>query len=241
MATTKKSSAKSAKSAAPKSAAPKKNAATKNAATKNAATKSAATKSAATKNAATKSAATKNAATKTAATKNAAPTKAVGPVAALPPRAPGERRYWLVKSEPDVFSIDDLARERTTGWEGVRNYQARNAMMEMRLGDLALYYHSNAEPSGVAGICEIVTLAYPDPTQFDPESEYFDAASKPEDPRWKQVDVGFVAKLPRTISLDELKKEKALEGMLVLQKGTRLSVTPVTEAHFEHVRAMATR
>jgi predicted RNA-binding protein with PUA-like domain len=167
--------------------------------------------------------------------------KAVGPVAALPPRAPGEVRYWLVKSEPDVFSIDDLARDRTTSWEGVRNYQARNAMIEMRLGDLALYYHSNAEPSGVAGICEVVKLAYPDPAQFDPKSEYYDAGSKPEDPRWKMVDVGFVEKLPRTISLDELKAEPALEGMVVLQKGTRLSVTPVSKAHFEHVRAMARR
>ncbi|MBN8612999.1 MAG: EVE domain-containing protein [Deltaproteobacteria bacterium] len=167
--------------------------------------------------------------------------KVLGPVASLPPRAPGEVRYWLVKSEPDVFSIDDLARERTTSWEGVRNFQARNAMIEMRLGDLALYYHSNAEPSGVAGICEIVKLAYPDPTQFDPKSEYFDAGSKPEDPRWKMVDVGFVEKLARTISLDALKAEKALEGMVILQKGTRLSVTPVSKAHFDHVRAMGAR
>jgi predicted RNA-binding protein with PUA-like domain len=167
--------------------------------------------------------------------------EAVGPVAALPPRAPGEVRHWLVKSEPDVFSIDDLARDRTTSWEGVRNYQARNAMIEMQLGDLALYYHSNAGPSGVAGICEIVKLAYPDPAQFDPKSEYYDSGSKPEDPRWKMVDVGFVEKLPRTISLDELKAEPALEGMIVLQKGTRLSVTPVSKAHFEHVRAMARR
>jgi predicted RNA-binding protein with PUA-like domain len=167
--------------------------------------------------------------------------KVLGPVASLPPRAPGEVRYWLVKSEPDVFSIDDLARERTTSWEGVRNFQARNAMLEMRLGDLALYYHSNAEPSGVAGICEIVKLAYPDPTQFDPKSEYYDAGSKPEDPRWKMVDVGFVQKLARTISLDALKAEKALEGMVILQKGTRLSVTPVSKAHFDHVRAMDAR
>ena len=175
------------------------------------------------------------------AQKPSAGTKTVGPVAALPPRAPGEVRHWLVKSEPDVFSIDDLARERTTSWEGVRNYQARNAMLEMQLGDLALYYHSNAEPSGVAGICEVVRLAYPDPTQHDPKSEYFDAGSKPADPRWKMVDVGFVEKLPRLVSLDELKAEPALEGMVVLQKGTRLSVTPVTKAHFDHVRAMARR
>lgn len=172
------------------------------------------------------------------------PTKATatkGPVAALPPRAPGELRHWLVKSEPDVFSIDDLAREGKTGWEGVRNYQARNAMIDMRLGDLALYYHSNADPSGVAGVCEVVTLAYPDPTQFDAKSEYHDAASKPQDPRWKQVDVGFVEKFSETIALDALKADPALEGMLVLQKGTRLSVTPVTKAHFEHIRALGRR
>lgn len=179
--------------------------------------------------------------------KRATPAKAtpakrpLGPVASLPPRAPGEVRYWLVKSEPDVFSIADLERERTTTWEGVRNFQARNAMIEMRLGDQALYYHSNAEPSGVAGVCEIVKLAYPDPTQFDPKSEYFDAGSKPADPRWKMVDVGFVERFPRTISLDELKAEAALDGMVVLQKGTRLSVTPVSRQHFEHVRMLARR
>jgi predicted RNA-binding protein with PUA-like domain len=165
--------------------------------------------------------------------------KSAGPVASPP--AHREVRHWLVKSEPDVFSIDDLARAGTTGWEGVRNYQARNAMLEMQLGDLALYYHSNAAPSGVAGVCEVVKLAYPDPTQFDRKSEYFDPASRREDPRWKMVDVGFVEKLPRTLSLDELKAEPALAGMIVLQKGTRLSVTPVTKAHFEHVRAMARR
>lgn len=167
--------------------------------------------------------------------------KVLGPVASLPPRAPGEVRHWLVKSEPDVFSIDDLARDRTTSWEGVRNFQARNAMIEMRLGDLALYYHSNAEPSGVAGICEVVKLAYPDPTQFDPKSDYYDAGSKREEPRWQMVDVGFVEKLARVIPLEELKNEKPLEGMVLLQKGTRLSVTPLSKAHFDHVRAMARR
>jgi len=104
-------------------------------------------------------------------------------------------------------------------------------------GDLALYSHSNAGPSGVAGLCEIVRLAYPDPTQFDPASDYYDEGSKPEEPRWKMVDVGFVARFARTIPLDELKADPALAGMLVTQKGTRLSVTPVTREHFEHLRA----
>ncbi len=167
---------------------------------------------------------------------NEAPKK---PTTTTAPRAPGERRYWLVKSEPDVFSIADLEREGRTSWEGVRNYQARNHMIDMRLGDLALYYHSNAEPSGVAGLCEIVRLAYPDPTQFDPESDYYDEGSRPEEPRWQMVDVGFVERFARTIPLDELKADPALAGMLVTQKGTRLSVTPVTREHFEHVRAMA--
>lgn len=157
---------------------------------------------------------------------------------ALGPRAEGERRYWLMKSEPDVFSIDDLKREKKTSWENVRNYQARNYMTQgMKLGDRALYYHSNAEPSGIAGVCEIVKLAYPDPTQFDPKSEYYDEGATKEAPRWFMVDVGFVERFDEVLSLDAMKANPALEGMLVLQKGTRLSITPVTEAHFEAVLA----
>jgi predicted RNA-binding protein with PUA-like domain len=184
--------------------------------------------------------ATKKTSPKKAAPKKAAPEKAA-PKEAVATDASAERRYWLVKSEPDVFSIDDLARDGRTSWEGVRNYQARNHMLAMQLGDLALYYHSNAEPSGVAGVCEVVRLAYPDPTQFDPKSDYHDAGSKPDEPRWQMVDVGFVEKLPRLVPLDELKREAALEGMILLQKGTRLSVTPVSREHFEHVRAMGRR
>lgn len=159
---------------------------------------------------------------------------------ALGPRAEGERRYWLMKSEPDVFSIDDLKREKKTSWENVRNYQARNYMMQgMKLGDLALFYHSNAEPSGIAGVCEIVKLAYPDPTQFDPQSEYFDEAATKEAPRWFMVDVGFVSRFDAVLSLDAMKANPALEGMLVLQKGTRLSITPVLAEHFDAVLAAA--
>lgn len=190
--------------------------------------------------------ATKKAATKAKAEKNAkAEAKGVEltPLMAmnawaLGPRAEGERRYWLMKSEPDVFSIDDLKREKKTSWENVRNYQARNYMTQgMKIGDRALYYHSNAEPSGIAGVCEIVKLAYPDPTQFDPKSEYYDEGASKDAPRWFMVDVGFVERFDEVLSLDEMKANPALEGMLVLQKGTRLSITPVTQAHFEAVLA----
>ncbi|MCU0701786.1 MAG: EVE domain-containing protein [Myxococcaceae bacterium] len=148
--------------------------------------------------------------------------------------------YWLMKSEPDVFSIDDLERDGTTGWEGVRNYQARNFMRDqMAVGDLVLYYHSNAEPSGVAGVAKVAGPAIPDPTQFDKKSEYYDAASKKADPTWKMVTVGFVEKFSRVVSLAELKAEKSLAGMGVLQKGQRLSVMPVTKPHFTTVLKLA--
>ncbi|MDX2008566.1 MAG: EVE domain-containing protein [Myxococcaceae bacterium] len=148
--------------------------------------------------------------------------------------------YWLMKSEPDVFSIDDLERDGTTGWEGVRNYQARNFMRdEMAAGDLVLYYHSNAEPSGVAGVAKVAGPAIADPTQFDKKSEYYDAASKKADPTWQMVTVAFVEKFPRVLSLAELKAEPSLAGMGVLQKGQRLSVMPVTKAHFAAVLKLA--
>ena len=151
-----------------------------------------------------------------------------------------KRQYWLMKSEPDVYSIDDLARDETTPWEGVRNYQARNSMREMKEGDLVLFYHSNAKPPGVAGLAEVCREAYADPTQFDKKSKYYDAKSKPEDPRWDRVDVRFVEKL-ELVSLDALKAEAdgKLEGMLVVRKGNRLSVTPVDRPHFLAVLKMA--
>ncbi len=149
------------------------------------------------------------------------------------------RSLWLMKSEPDVFSIDDLAKQGVSGWEGVRNYQARNFMRAMQVGDLVLFYHSNAKPPGVVGLAEVVRTAYPDPFQFDPKSEYYDPKSPADAPRWSSVDVRFVEKFPRLVSLDELKAEPALEGMLVTQKGSRLSVQPVERAHFERVLAMA--
>lgn len=147
--------------------------------------------------------------------------------------------HWLMKSEPDVFSIDDLKKARTTTWEGVRNFTARNFMRDgMKIGDLVLYYHSNADPSGVAGIAKVSRLAYPDPTQFDPKSEYYDATAKKDEPRWLMVEVAFVEKFPTLVSLERLKKEKSLAKMLVVQKGQRLSVQPVEAKHFERVVAL---
>jgi predicted RNA-binding protein with PUA-like domain len=148
-------------------------------------------------------------------------------------------RYWLMKSEPDVFSIDDLARDGTTPWEGVRNYQARNHMRSMSVGDLILFYHSSTTPPGVAGIGRVSREAYPDKTQFDPESEYFDPKSTKDDPRWSNVDVEMVEMLARLVTLEEIKTDAKLESMLVRRRGMRLSVQPVEKAHFEHVIALS--
>ncbi|MEZ4249666.1 MAG: EVE domain-containing protein [Polyangiales bacterium] len=150
-----------------------------------------------------------------------------------------KRKYWLMKSEPDVFSIENLEKKKSEGWDGVRNYQARNYMREMREGDLVLFYHSNAKPSGVAGVATIVGEAKPDPTQFDPKSDYFDEKSKREEPRWDLVEVGFVERFEDVIPLETLKADAKLEGMLVTRKGSRLSVTPVEKAHFERVLKLA--
>lgn len=149
-------------------------------------------------------------------------------------------KYWLIKSEPDVFGIDDLKKAKREPWNGIRNYQARNFMRdEMEIGDLALFYHSNAKPPGVVGIAEVAGEPYPDNLQFDEKSNYHDPKSNPDDPRWVMVDFNFVEKFPRMVSLDELKAEKALEGMLVTQRGTRLSITPVSKKHFDKVCRMA--
>ena len=143
-------------------------------------------------------------------------------------------KFWLMKSEPDVYSIDDLARDGKTMWDGVRNYQARNFMRDqMQAGDLVFYYHSNAEPSGIAGIAKVAGKAYPDPTAFDKKDVHFDPKSKKEKPAWYLVDLTFVKKFKRFLSLEELKKMKDLDGMLLLQKGSRLSVQPVSEKHWK--------
>lgn len=145
--------------------------------------------------------------------------------------------YWLMKSEPDVFGIDDLERKGREPWDGVRNYQARNFMRdEMQIGDGILFYHSNAKPPGIAGIARVASTAYPDPTQFDPNSKYYDADSKPDNPRWQLVDIAFERKLARYLSLDELKQHAdALVDFPLLRKGNRLSVMPVAEAHWNYI------
>ncbi|MBB5351319.1 putative RNA-binding protein with PUA-like domain [Haloferula luteola] len=149
-------------------------------------------------------------------------------------------RHWLIKSEPDVFGIDDLARVGREPWNGIRNYQARNFMRDdMEVGDLALFYHSNAKPPGVVGIARVVSEPYADDLQFDPQSDYFDAKSTAEAPRWLMRDFEFVLKFPEMVTLDQLKGEPALEGMRVLQRGTRLSITPVEPDHFDQVCSMA--
>lgn len=145
-------------------------------------------------------------------------------------------RYWLMKTEPDVFSFDDLKRRpnKTEPWNGVRNYQARNFMRDgMRVGDLVLFYHSNAKPPGVAGLAEIASKAYPDETQWDAKSEYYDSKSTRDNPRWFLVDVRWKADFKRFVSLDELRENPDLEGLLVIKPGQRLSVQPVEKHHFE--------
>ena len=144
--------------------------------------------------------------------------------------------YWLMKSEPDAFSIDDLKRKKQEAWDGVRNYQARNFMRDgMRPGDRVFFYHSNCAVPGIVGIAEVATEAYPDPSQFDPKSHYFDPASTRDKPRWMLVEVKFVKKLKRTISLKELQADPVLDGMVLLRKGSRLSVQPVEIAHWKHI------
>jgi predicted RNA-binding protein with PUA-like domain len=149
--------------------------------------------------------------------------------------------HWLIKSEPDVFSIRDLARAkgRTTAWEGVRNYQARNFLRGMRRGDRALFYHSNATPSAVAGIVEVVREAYPDATAWDPTSDYHDPKAGPDNPIWSLVDVRLVEIFPREIPLEELRGVPALSGMELLRRGSRLSVQPVTAAEFRTIEKLA--
>ena len=149
-------------------------------------------------------------------------------------------RHWLIKSEPDVFGIDDLARVERESWSGVRNYQARNYMWkEMKPGDLALFYHSNAKPPGVTGIARVVGEPYPDPTQFDGKSEYYDPKSKADNPRWWLTDFEFVGKFKEMLTLAALKADPLLSEMMVCQRGTRLSITPVDPLHFKRVCKLA--
>lgn len=140
--------------------------------------------------------------------------------------------YWLLKTEPDTFSIDDLAREKITHWDGVRNYQARNFLMEMKEGEQALIYHSNAKPPAVVGRAVISNVAGPDPSQFQKTSPYFDPKATREKPRWFCPQIGFVEKFVRPVSLDRLREEKSLQDMALLQRGSRLSVHRLSEKQF---------
>jgi predicted RNA-binding protein with PUA-like domain len=146
------------------------------------------------------------------------------------------RRYWLMKCEPSAYTIDDLERDGRTGWEGVRNFQARNFMRDhMQVGDGVLFYASNAEPSGVTGLAEISRAGYPDPFAFKKGHVYFDPSSNKDKPTWYAVEIAFVERFPSTISLETLKSTTGLEEMRVTQKGSRLSVQPVTKAEFDIV------
>ena len=152
------------------------------------------------------------------------------------------KKFWLMKCEPGAYSIDDLARDRTTSWEGVRNYQARNFIRDgMQLGDGVLFYASNAEPSGVTGLAEIVRTGYPDPFAFKKGHQYFDSASSKEKPTWYSVDIGYVETFPAIVPLETLKTTKGLEDMVVTKRGSRLSIQPVTKAEFEIVKRLGRR
>jgi predicted RNA-binding protein with PUA-like domain len=150
------------------------------------------------------------------------------------------RRYWLMKSEPDAFSIDDLGRVGTEPWNGVRNYQARNNMRLTKPGDGVLFYHSSCAEPGIVGTATVASEAYPDPTQFDPKSDYFDPKSTHEEPRWSLVDVAFERKLKRTITLDEIKQHADALGeeFALIRRGSRLSVMPVSAAQWKFLLSL---
>lgn len=147
-------------------------------------------------------------------------------------------KYWLVKSEPDAFSVDDLAKQpgKTERWDGVRNYQARNFMRdEMKKGDQIFFYHSNCKEPGIVGIAKVIKEGYPDYTAFETNNKYYDPKSDPQNPRWYMVDIKLIRKLKRTITLQELKQQQKLADMALLRKGNRLSVMPVVEKHWKYI------
>lgn len=149
-------------------------------------------------------------------------------------------KYWLMKTEPDVFSIDDLKEVGTEPWDGIRNYQARNFMRDaMSIGDKVFIYHSNAKPPGIVGEGRVASKPYPDPTQFDSDAKYFDPKSDPENPRWVLVDIQYTSHFSRLISLTELKETPGLEEMMVTRKGSRLSIQPVEKNEWDIVHALA--
>lgn len=143
--------------------------------------------------------------------------------------------YWLMKSEGDCYPITQLKKDKTTSWSGVRNFQARNYMKAMKVGDMVLFYHSNARPSGVYGLAKVSRLAHPDVTAQDPKDEHYDPRSTKEKPIWECVDVRHVETFTKPISLEDMKKDKRLSGLKILQKGSRLSICPVSKKEFEHL------
>lgn len=147
--------------------------------------------------------------------------------------------YWLMKSEPDVYGIDDLARDQTELWDGVRNYQARNFLTSMAVGDLAFFYHSNTKPPGIVGLAKIVETQVVDPSQFDPGSKYYDPKSSPDKPRWHTVVVGYVETFKTGITLDQLKDTFSPDDLWVVRRGNRLSVMPVADGVAEQILAIA--
>lgn len=154
------------------------------------------------------------------------------------------KKYWLVKSEPSVFSIDDLAnsKKQTTYWDGVRNYQARNFLRdEMKKGDGVLFYHSNTEPNAVVGTCEIVKKGYPDHTQFDPDSKHYFPSSKPDNPAWYMVDIKLVKKFKNQVTLESIKSNPKLSNMRLVQRGNRLSVMPVAKSEWDEIVKMGNK
>jgi predicted RNA-binding protein with PUA-like domain len=150
-----------------------------------------------------------------------------------------KKSYWLMKSEPDVYSIDDFAKDGTTHWEGVRNFKARNYMRAMAVGDGVFFYHSNADPKAIVGIARVAKDAYPDSAQFDKKSDYYEPKATKEKPYWSMVDIEFLRKLDEPLSLEKLRGVKELQGMALLKKGQRLSVQPVTEDEWKTICGLA--
>ncbi len=156
--------------------------------------------------------------------------------------APASRQYWLFKSEPTAFSIQDLAKspKKTTFWDGVRNYQARNSLRDtVKLGDRVLYYHSNSDPLEIAGTAEVVKTGYPDHTAFDPQDHHYDPKSDPDKPTWYMVDIKLLQIFPQSVTRQQLQESPSTEGMLVLKRGMRLSIQPVTAAEWQAVHKLA--
>lgn len=144
--------------------------------------------------------------------------------------------YWLIKSEPDAYSIDDLERDGVEMWDGIRNYQARNTMRDdMKVGDDVFFYHSSCKEPGIVGIARVASEPYPDPTQFDKKSKYFDPKSNKDSPRWYLVDMAFVRKTKRNLTLTEIKAQKSLDDMILTRKGNRLSIMPVSKKHWNKI------